>query len=78
MNTSPCKRIVLAGTEGCRVSYCEDCHVAEIEIGAVSMRLEVHAFSNLSQMLQEAQARLAALNAARSAYECEGAIRHVH
>lgn len=78
MNTSPCKRIVLAGTEGCRVSYCEDCHVAEIEIGAISLRLEVHAFSNLSQMLQEAQARLAAFNAARSAYEREGDISHVH
>jgi len=78
MNTSPCKRIVLAGTEGCCVSYCEDCHVAEIEIGAVSMRLEVHAFSSLSQMLQEAQARLAGFNSARSAYGSEGAIRHAY
>jgi hypothetical protein len=69
---------VLAGTEGCRVSYCEDCHVAEIEIGAVSMRLEVHAFSNLSQMLQEAQSKLTALDATRSAFQHEEGLRHVH
>lgn len=78
MNTNPCKRIVLAGSEGCRVSYCEDCHIAEIEIGAMSLRLEMHAFSTLSQILQEAQARLVELNTARSVYEHEGDMRHVH
>lgn len=78
MKARPCKRMILAGTEGCRVTYCEDCRVAEIEIGAVSMRLEMQAFSNLNQMLQEAQARLAVLDAAASAFRNEEGLRHVH
>lgn len=78
MNTNPCKRILLAGVDGCRVSYCEDCHVAEVEVGALSLRLEAHAFANLSEIMQEASAKLAAFHAAKSAYEREVGSRHVH
>lgn len=78
MNPNPCKRILLAGVDGCRVSYCEDCQVAEIEVGALSLRLEMHAFANLSDILQEANAKLAAFHATKSAYEREGDVRHVH
>jgi hypothetical protein len=78
MNQSPCKRIVLAGQEGCRVSYCEDCRVAEIEVGALSLRLEMNAFSNLSDILREASAKLAVYQAAELAYEREDGVRYVH
>ncbi|CAG0992830.1 hypothetical protein MTYP_02376 [Methylophilaceae bacterium] len=78
MNTTPCKRIVLSGSDGCRVSYCEDCRVAEIEVGALSLRLEVHAFNTLADVLQEAAAKLAAFNAARADYEREVGSQHVH
>lgn len=35
-----CKRILLAGADGCRIVYCEGCGVAELELGAISVRLE--------------------------------------
>lgn len=79
MNTTPCKRIVLAGIHGCRVSYCEDCRVAEIEVGALSLRLEVQAFGNLTEVLREANAKLDAfIQADGLAYEREVGTRHVH
>jgi hypothetical protein len=78
MSQSSCKRILLAGQEGCRVAYCEDCRVAEIEVGALSLRLEMQAFTNLSEILKEASAKLAAYQAAQSAYERESGVRHVH
>lgn len=61
-----CHRIVLAGEEGCRVLYCEDCKVAELEIGAMSLRLETHAFDTLAEMVKQAEIRLEILKAARS------------
>ena len=60
----PCHRIVLAGEEGCRVLYCEDCKVAELEIGAMSLRLEIQAFDTLVAMVQQAEKRLALVKAA--------------
>jgi len=52
--------------------------VAEIEVGALSLRLEMQAFTNLSEILKEASAKLAAYQAAQSAYERESGVRHVH
>jgi hypothetical protein len=78
MNQSSCKRILLAGQAGCRVTDCEDCHVAEIEAGALSLRLEMQALSNLSEVLKQASAKLAAYQAAQLVYEHESSVRHVH
>ncbi len=73
-----CKRIVLAGAEGCRVLYCESCHVAELEVGAMSLRLELTAFNSLSELLKEASARLAVFNAAQAAHQFEANAKNVH
>ena len=42
-----CRRILLAGADGCRIVYCEGCGVAELELGAISVRLELNALHNL-------------------------------
>ena len=34
-----CHRILLAKNQGCKVIYCEECDVTELEIGAMSLRL---------------------------------------
>jgi len=60
-----CKRIVLAGNDGCRVWFCEECKVAEIEVGALSLRLELHAFSSLSELLAEAATKISAMNSVK-------------
>lgn len=78
MTMKPCKRVILAGAGGCRVIYCEDCQVAEIEVGAISLRLDTSALANMSQLLQEAQSRLAAMEMARSVSASAHDLRHVH
>jgi hypothetical protein len=57
-SSNSCHRIVLAGNSGCRVLYCEECNVAEVEVGALSLRLEMTAFNSLGEMLQEAMNKL--------------------
>jgi hypothetical protein len=78
MSSEPCKRIVLSGAEGCRVTYCEDCKVAEIEVGAVSLRLHVPAFEALSDILSEAAAKLNALHRAQAEMEMDKELHYVH
>ena len=73
-----CKRVVLAGSDGCKVSYCEDCKVTELEIGALSLRLEMQAFNSLGEMMQEAMARLAVFNAATTEHEFYSRAGNVH
>lgn len=58
-----CRKIVLAGTEGCRIVYCEGCQVAEIELGAISVRLELTALHNLQAVLGHAAIKLSVLKA---------------
>jgi hypothetical protein len=50
----PCKRVLLADAEGCRIMYCEACEVAELEFGAMSIRLETHALYKLQATLGQA------------------------
>lgn len=58
-----CKRILLAGAEGCRIIYCEGCSVAEMELGAISVRLELNALHNLQTVLAQAAMKLSVLKA---------------
>jgi hypothetical protein len=58
-----CKRIVLAGAEGCKIVYCEGCEVAEMELGAISVRLELSALNNLHTILGQAAMKLSVLKA---------------
>jgi len=73
-----CKRIVLAGNDGCRVWFCEDCKVAEIEVGSLSLRLEAHAFSSLAELLAEAASKIAAIDATKSLQEEFLNLRSLH
>jgi len=52
--TKQCKRVVLAGTAGCQVVYCPDCEIAELEIGAMNIRLEEAVFRTLVGMMNSA------------------------
>ena len=60
-----CKRILLAGADGCRIIYCEGCEVAEMEMGAISVRLELSAMHNLQAVLGQAVQKLSVLKAMR-------------
>ena len=73
-----CKRITLAGSQGCRILYCEECNVAEMEIGSLSLRLDVEAFNTLAGMAQEGLAKLALLNEAKTRARMTAGIHNVH
>lgn len=64
-----CNKILLAGHEGCRVAYCQTHQVAEIEIGAMSLRLDIEAFSNLNALIQESMQKIHSLHASQHAYD---------
>lgn len=61
----PCKRTLLAGADGCRIMYCEGCNIAEMELGAISVRLELKALHNLQAVLGQAAMKLSVLKAVR-------------
>ena len=73
-----CNRILLAGVDGCRVLYCETCGVAEIEIGAMSLRLELGAFNSLGDLLKEAKVQLAAFKAEQARQQAPAGVKNVH
>lgn len=61
-----CKKVILAGNDGCRVMYCELHQVAELEIGALSLKLDVEAFSSLNELINEATQKIAVIHQARN------------
>lgn len=63
-----CKRVVLAGTDGCQVLYCPDCEIAELEIGAMNIRLEESVFRTLVGMMNNASKRLENLQGVLTGY----------
>ena len=68
-----CSKTVLAGENGCRVVYCHDGRVAEIEVGSVSVRLKGETFLHFRRLIDDAADRL---NLEQSAFLSE--VRHVH
>ena len=45
------------------IVYCEGCGVAELELGAISVRLELNALHNLQTVLYQASMKLSVLKA---------------
>lgn len=60
-----CRRVVLAGENGCRVVFCEACEVAELELGAMSVRLEESSLHQLHETLSQALIKLSVLKAVK-------------
>lgn len=56
-----CTRLLLAGADGCKIMYCERCKVAELELGAMSVRLELSVLHNLQAILGQATMKLSVL-----------------
>ncbi|HSI38558.1 MAG TPA: hypothetical protein VK946_05755 [Methylotenera sp.] len=66
-----CRRILLAGAEGCKIIYCDGCGVAEMELGALSVRLELNALHNLQAVLGQAAMKLSVLKATKVSSDFE-------
>ncbi len=52
------EKIELAGTCGMRILYCQECHVVELEIGALSLRLAPDIVRRFANVLMKASLKL--------------------
>lgn len=50
--------ILLAESSAGTVGYCETCHVVELEIGAISLRIDENTLALLGRLLRDADYRL--------------------
>jgi Zn finger protein HypA/HybF involved in hydrogenase expression len=66
---SMCKKILLSGQAGFRVHYCETHHTVELEIGAMSLRLDEDALEMMSDSLAESVSKLHVLQATKGSFE---------
>ena len=52
------KKILLSRNEGGAIAFCESCDVLELEIGAVSLRIDSLSLELLCQVMNEATASM--------------------
>lgn len=64
-----CHRILLAKNQGCKIIYCEECDVTELEVGAISLRVESESLAHLYEVLKEATAKLVVYKNAKTQHE---------
>lgn len=57
-NEQACEKIELANSCGVRIIYCQDCHVVELEIGAISVRLCPDVIQRIANIMMKASLQL--------------------
>lgn len=65
MNETKCHKELLAGVNGCSVSYCHDCDIVELSLGAINIRLDIATLHQLQAILQQALIKLSVIKATR-------------
>ena len=75
-----CVRILLAKNEAGRVGYCEGCDVVELEIGAMSLRIDAKDLHYLANLFKDADVRLNYYRLAKDyeQHKPEPSAGHVH
>lgn len=68
-HANECKRILLSGQPGLRVHYCEAHHTVELEMGAMSLRLDEAALVMMNEALDVAVCRLQDLQSHQGAFD---------
>ncbi len=66
MKESFCEKITLANSMGIRLTYCADCNVVELEIGAISLRLNPDVIQQVANMMMKASLQLEHIEAVKS------------
>jgi hypothetical protein len=54
----PCEKLILAEGLGVRLIYCKNCDVIELELGAISMRLNPNHVQQIANVMMKASLRL--------------------
>ncbi len=58
MMNNPCDKLILAEGLGIRLIYCKNCEVIELEIGAISLRLNPSHVQQIANVMMKASLRL--------------------
>ncbi len=58
MINDPCDKLILAEGLGVRLIYCKNCDVIELEIGAISLRLEPKHIQQIANVMMKASLQL--------------------
>ncbi|MDP2153736.1 MAG: hypothetical protein Q8J66_08780 [Methylotenera sp.] len=75
-NQASCLRVLLSKNESGQIIFCENCNVAELELGAISLRIDAGTLHALRGLLADAVTRLAlyqqekAIATQQSAFNC--------
>lgn len=75
-NQASCLRVLLSKNESGQIVFCENCNVAELELGAISLRVEADTLQALRGLLADAVTRLSlyqhekALQSEQAALNC--------
>jgi hypothetical protein len=78
MTNDPCEKLILAEGIGVRLIYCKNCDVIELEIGAISLRLEPKHIQQIANVLMRASLRLDRMvNVQNTSISVEN-IQHLH
>ena len=58
MKDTFCEKIILADSLGVRLTYCQECNVVELEIGAISLRLNPDVIQRVANIMMKASLQL--------------------
>lgn len=73
-NQASCLRVLLSKNESGQIIFCENCNVAELELGAVSLRIDASTLHTLKTLLADADTRLALYQQEKAIYAQQSAI----
>lgn len=66
MNEAFCEKMILADSLGVRLTYCPDCNIVELEIGAISLRLNPDVIQRMANIMMKASLQLDHIEAVRA------------
>ena len=58
MKEAFCDKLILADSLGVRLTYCQNCNVVELEIGAISLRLNPDVIQQVANIMMKASLQL--------------------
>jgi hypothetical protein len=74
----PCDKLILAEGLGVRLIYCKNCDVIELEIGAISLRLNPNHVQQIANVMMKASLRLDRMVNLNSAPNTAETMQHLH
>ena len=77
-NNSPCDKVILAEGLGVRLIYCKNCDVIELEIGAISLRLNPNHVQQIANVMMKASLRLERMVNVEMSHNNTQTVQHYH